>query len=160
MRARGPATAGGDPARGRPCLGARTCVRACNALPRTLFSPRLYCESAGDPGRRSCQTALAEILDVMVRSFAPILPHLAEEAFQHIPYVKGKEHSICSHDEKDPSLVRMRFLVFSTPWKGRFPVRGARVWQDRSWPFNRLCPCLGLRPMHFRMAFKPPRSAF
>ena len=55
-----------------------------------LLSFRLYCESASDPKRRSCQTALAEILDVVVRSFAPILPHLAEEVFQHIPYAKGK----------------------------------------------------------------------
>lgn len=55
------------------------------------FSFRLYCEDAADPKRRSCQTALAEILDVVVRSFAPILPHLAEEVFQHIPYRKGKD---------------------------------------------------------------------
>ncbi|KAF0886949.1 SYIM protein, partial [Crocuta crocuta] len=54
----------------------------------SIIKDRLYCESAGDPRRRSCQTALAEILDVMVRSFAPILPHLAEEVFQHVPYIK------------------------------------------------------------------------
>ncbi|XP_054432582.1 isoleucine--tRNA ligase, mitochondrial isoform X1 [Pteronotus mesoamericanus] len=54
----------------------------------SIIKDRLYCEKASDPRRRSCQTALAEILDVMVRSFAPILPHLAEEVFQHIPYSK------------------------------------------------------------------------
>lgn len=55
---------------------------------------RLYCEKASDPKRRSCQTALAEILDVVVRSFAPILPHLAEEVFQHVPYIKGKNATL------------------------------------------------------------------
>ncbi|OBS73137.1 hypothetical protein A6R68_12277, partial [Neotoma lepida] len=54
----------------------------------SIVKDRLYCEHEKDPKRRSCQTALAEILDVLVRSFAPILPHLAEEVFQHIPYVK------------------------------------------------------------------------
>lgn len=57
----------------------------------SLFWSRLYCENAKDPKRRSCQTALAEILDVLVRSFAPILPHLAEEVFQYVPYAKGKQ---------------------------------------------------------------------
>ena len=53
----------------------------------SIVKDRLYCENEKDPKRRSCQTALAEILDVLVRAFAPILPHLAEEVFQHIPYV-------------------------------------------------------------------------
>lgn len=59
----------------------------------SLLSCRLYCEEAKDPKRRSCQTVLAEALDIIVRSFAPILPHLAEEVFQYIPYKKGKAHS-------------------------------------------------------------------
>lgn len=51
---------------------------------------RLYCEEEKDPKRRSCQTALAAVLDTVVRSFAPILPHLAEEVFQYLPFKKGK----------------------------------------------------------------------
>nr|XP_060500382.1 isoleucine--tRNA ligase, mitochondrial [Panthera onca] len=72
----------------------------------SIIKDRLYCERAGDPGRRSCQTALAEILDVMVRSFAPILPHLAEEAFQHIPYVKEPK-----------SVFRTGWIRTSSIWK-------------------------------------------
>ncbi|GAB5583700.1 isoleucine--tRNA ligase [Prionailurus iriomotensis] len=72
----------------------------------SIIKDRLYCESAGDPGRRSCQTALAEILDVVVRSFAPILPHLAEEAFQHIPYVKEPK-----------SVFRTGWIRTSSIWK-------------------------------------------
>uniref|UniRef100_A0A2K5BYS5 Isoleucine--tRNA ligase, mitochondrial n=1 Tax=Aotus nancymaae TaxID=37293 RepID=A0A2K5BYS5_AOTNA len=59
----------------------------------SIIKDRLYCEKENDPKRRSCQTALVEILDVIVRSFAPILPHLAEEVFQHIPYIKECFHT-------------------------------------------------------------------
>lgn len=64
-----------------------------NTSQLSLLPCRLYCEEAKDPKRRSCQTVLAEALDIVVRSFAPILPHLAEEVFQYIPYKKGKAHS-------------------------------------------------------------------
>ncbi|XP_055000287.1 isoleucine--tRNA ligase, mitochondrial [Sorex araneus] len=72
----------------------------------SIIKDRLYCEGASDPKRRSCQTALAEILDVLVRAIAPILPHLAEEAFQHIPY------------EKEPkSVFRTGWIQTSSIWK-------------------------------------------
>ncbi|XP_060102467.1 isoleucine--tRNA ligase, mitochondrial [Heteronotia binoei] len=57
----------------------------------SIVKDRLYCEEEKDPKRRSCQTALAEVLDTLVRSFAPILPHLAEEVFQYLPYRKESE---------------------------------------------------------------------
>ena len=79
-----------------------TIYTKCRQLLNELFLFRLYCEKENDPKRRSCQTALVEILDVIVRSFAPILPHLAEEVFQHIPYITGKEYFIYSLNDKDP----------------------------------------------------------
>lgn len=36
--------------------------------------------------RRSCQTVLAEHLLSIVRVIAPILPHLAEDVWQHLPF--------------------------------------------------------------------------
>ncbi|XP_059947408.1 isoleucine--tRNA ligase, mitochondrial [Mesoplodon densirostris] len=72
----------------------------------SIIKDRLYCENADDPKRRSCQTALAEILDVMVRSFAPILPHLAEEVFQYIPYIKEPK-----------SVFRTGWIRTSSIWK-------------------------------------------
>ncbi|XP_004439724.1 PREDICTED: isoleucine--tRNA ligase, mitochondrial [Ceratotherium simum simum] len=72
----------------------------------SIIKDRLYCENANDPKRRSCQTALAEILDVIVRSFAPILPHLAEEVFQHIPYTKEPK-----------SVFRTGWINTSSIWK-------------------------------------------
>ncbi|XP_064411661.1 isoleucine--tRNA ligase, mitochondrial isoform X2 [Latimeria chalumnae] len=54
----------------------------------SIIKDRLYCEEKKDPKRRSCQTVLSEALNVATSSFAPILPHLAEEVFQHLPYNK------------------------------------------------------------------------
>lgn len=72
----------------------------------SIIKDRLYCEDADGPKRRSCQTALAEVLDVIVRSLAPILPHLAEEVFQHIPYIKEPK-----------SVFRTGWIKTSSIWK-------------------------------------------
>ncbi|XP_004699964.1 isoleucine--tRNA ligase, mitochondrial [Echinops telfairi] len=72
----------------------------------SIIKDRLYCENEHDPKRRSCQTALAEILDVVVRSFAPILPHLAEEVFQHLPYA-----------DEPKSVFRTGWMNISSIWK-------------------------------------------
>uniref|UniRef100_A0A3B3QGQ6 isoleucine--tRNA ligase n=1 Tax=Paramormyrops kingsleyae TaxID=1676925 RepID=A0A3B3QGQ6_9TELE len=55
----------------------------------SIIKDRLYCDSEDSPGRRSCQTALEEILDGVTRAVAPILPHLAEEVYRHAPGHEG-----------------------------------------------------------------------
>ncbi|XP_066451185.1 isoleucine--tRNA ligase, mitochondrial [Eleutherodactylus coqui] len=72
----------------------------------SIIKDRLYCEEERDPKRRSCQTALAEALDIVVRSFAPILPHLAEEVFQYLPYKKEGD-----------SVFRTGWFVPNSVWK-------------------------------------------
>ncbi|KAJ7988940.1 hypothetical protein DPEC_G00314400 [Dallia pectoralis] len=49
----------------------------------SVIKDRLYCDPENSSGRRSCQTVLAEVLDGVTRSVAPILPHLAEEVYSH-----------------------------------------------------------------------------
>ena len=44
---------------------------------------RLYISGADEPRRRSCQTVIAMVLEGMTLAMAPILPHLAEDIFQH-----------------------------------------------------------------------------
>nr|CAB3255166.1 isoleucine--tRNA ligase, mitochondrial [Phallusia mammillata] len=46
---------------------------------------RLYCEEQRGDLRKSCQSVLFLILEVLLKSVAPILPHLAEEAMVHHP---------------------------------------------------------------------------
>ncbi|XP_053164848.1 isoleucine--tRNA ligase, mitochondrial isoform X2 [Hemicordylus capensis] len=72
----------------------------------SMIKDRLYCEEEKDPKRRSCQTALAAVLDTVVRSFAPILPHLAEEVFQYLPYKK-----------ESSSVFRSGWMNTSPVWK-------------------------------------------
>eukprot|EP00118_Oscarella_pearsei_P012749 m.96160 g.96160 ORF g.96160 m.96160 type:complete len:306 (+) comp36895_c0_seq7:2224-3141(+) len=44
---------------------------------------RLYVEGTGSSSRRSAQTTLFHVLTALTKSFAPILPHLAEEIYVH-----------------------------------------------------------------------------
>ncbi|XP_053830702.1 isoleucine--tRNA ligase, mitochondrial [Vidua macroura] len=82
------------------------CSRSLSNFYFSMIKDRLYCEEAKDPKRRSCQTVLAEALDIVVRSFAPILPHLAEEVFQYIPYKKDSE-----------GVFRTGWINASSAWK-------------------------------------------
>ncbi|PKU48948.1 isoleucine--trna mitochondrial [Limosa lapponica baueri] len=82
------------------------CSRNLSNFYFSIVKDRLYCEEEKDPKRRSCQTVLAEALDVVVRSFAPILPHLAEEVFQHLPYKKDSE-----------GVFRTGWINVSSAWK-------------------------------------------
>eukprot|EP00898_Chlorokybus_atmophyticus_P005075 jgi/Chlat1/5569/Chrsp369S00413 len=55
-----------------------------------IAKDRLYTMSAASVGRRSCQTVLAAILSCMLRSLAPITPHMAEDAWQKLPFPGGQ----------------------------------------------------------------------
>ncbi|XP_053917339.1 isoleucine--tRNA ligase, mitochondrial [Cuculus canorus] len=82
------------------------CSRNLSNFYFTIIKDRLYCEEEKNPKRRSCQTVLAQALDVVVRSFAPILPHLAEEVFQYLPYKKDTE-----------GVFRTGWINASSAWK-------------------------------------------
>ncbi len=49
---------------------------------------RLYISALGALRRRSCQTVLAVALENLTRMIAPVLCHLAEEIWQHLPYAQ------------------------------------------------------------------------
>ncbi|XP_048259044.1 isoleucine--tRNA ligase, mitochondrial-like isoform X1 [Haliotis rufescens] len=51
----------------------------------TITKDRCYCGASASLPRRSTQTVQYHLLDVIVRSLAPILPHLAEEVYLHHP---------------------------------------------------------------------------
>eukprot|EP00966_Prymnesium_polylepis_P154311 3562956-Prymnesium_polylepis.1 len=46
----------------------------------------LYISSGDEARRRSCQTVLAAVLDGLVAAMAPVLPHMAEDIWQALPY--------------------------------------------------------------------------
>lgn len=53
-----------------------------------IAKDRLYISSKDDVRRRSCQTVLHHILQQFAVIMAPIVPHMAEDVWQNIPYTK------------------------------------------------------------------------
>lgn len=51
-----------------------------------IAKDRLYISSLDSPRRRSCQTVLAIAIENLARAIAPVLSHMAEDIWQHIPY--------------------------------------------------------------------------
>ncbi|MGH0142373.1 UNVERIFIED_CONTAM: hypothetical protein FKN15_077812 [Acipenser sinensis] len=72
----------------------------------SIIKDRLYCDAESSHQRRSCLTVLDEVLDAVTRSIAPILPHLAEEIYQHTP---GRPES--------ETLFRSGYIKASSLWK-------------------------------------------
>jgi len=50
-----------------------------------LAKDRLYAEAPGSASRRAAQTVLLRALVVLTKSLAPIVPHFAEDVYQHVP---------------------------------------------------------------------------
>lgn len=58
-----------------------------------LIKDRLYCDEVESPTRLAAMEVACEILIVLARSIAPIVPHLAEEVWLYHPENLGKQFS-------------------------------------------------------------------
>ena len=65
-----------------------------SALYLDIVKDRLYCEAPRSSARRSAQTALNRILEVLVHLMAPILSFTAAEIWQHMPNKRGAAEAI------------------------------------------------------------------
>ena len=72
----------------------RFCVVEMSNFYFMVLKDCLYCEAPDWPSRRSAQTAMSIILDVLVKILAPILVHTCEEVWQAIPYRLEQEKSV------------------------------------------------------------------
>jgi isoleucyl-tRNA synthetase len=97
------------------------CVIDLSSFYFDIIKDRLYTSPKESVARRSAQTALNEILEVLVRLMAPLLSFTADEIWQ---YMKGKEYSPSVHTElfvplketyEDPELANR--------WKDIIAVR-------------------------------------
>lgn len=59
-----------------------------------LSKDRLYISGLDDFRRKSCQTVLYSCLEGFTKAIAPILPHMAEDIWQNLPYKKSKQESV------------------------------------------------------------------
>jgi len=62
------------------------CTVQASSVYLAAVKDRLYCELPDSPRRRATQGVLHELLVALVKMLAPILPHTAEEAWEHIPH--------------------------------------------------------------------------
>ena len=78
---------------------------------------RLYISGVEDIRRRSCQTVIQVCLEGFAKAIAPILPHMAEDIWQNLPYEKSTESvfeggwapkltSYAAHEDEKWTLVR------------------------------------------------------
>ena len=96
------------------------CTNDLSAVYFDILKDRLYVEQQDSVARRSAQTALYHILDVMTRWLAPILSFLAEEVSDF--YQKDKQESI--HLQRFPD-IHEGWQQFATA--GRLPQQHASV---------------------------------
>mmetsp|Transcript_7783 Transcript_7783/g.11199 ORF Transcript_7783/g.11199 Transcript_7783/m.11199 type:complete len:1048 (-) Transcript_7783:38-3181(-) len=73
---------------------------------------RLYISSMNDVRRRSCQTVIHACLEGLAKAISPILPHMAEDIWQNLPYEKSTESvfeggwptHLASYDDHDSDM--------------------------------------------------------
>jgi isoleucyl-tRNA synthetase len=73
---------------------------------------RLYISAVNDPRRRSCQTVIHALLEGFAKAIAPILPHMAEDIWQNLPYKSNGDNT--SVFETGYSKELMSYPAFDT----------------------------------------------
>jgi isoleucyl-tRNA synthetase len=99
------------------------CTVDLSSLYLDVLKDRLYTEKAGSAARRSAQTAMAEVLEAMVRLLAPILAFTTEEVWLALPGYPGKAQSV--HLTQFPEIDDVRLQPeLGEKWKTLVSVRG------------------------------------
>jgi isoleucyl-tRNA synthetase len=70
------------------------CVVSLSSMYFDVLKDRLYTAAPDSRARRSAQTAVWHIAEALVRLFAPLMSFTAEEIWQHLPRVVGREASV------------------------------------------------------------------
>jgi len=96
------------------------CVLDLSAIYLDIIKDRLYTFPAKSIKRRSAQTAMNEILEVMVRLMAPILSFTADEVWQ---YMKGKRPESVHMDLFIPVKEEYKDYKLKERWDKLFEIR-------------------------------------
>jgi isoleucyl-tRNA synthetase len=99
------------------------CTVDLSAVYLDILKDRLYTEKADSQIRRSAQTAMYIILDTLVRIMAPFICFTAEEVWQAMPAVEGREESVHLADwpKAHPEYLDE---ALAEKWDKRLAVRG------------------------------------
>ncbi len=100
------------------------CIVDLSSLYLDVLKDRMYTFAPTSVARRSAQTVLWKIAEALVRLVAPILSFTAEEVWQYIPQVKGREKSV--HVASFPDALQTSpssFKDIEGEWTELFDVR-------------------------------------
>ncbi|WDP88764.1 MAG: isoleucine--tRNA ligase [Desulfobacter sp.] len=89
------------------------CVVDLSSFYLDIIKDRLYTSPAGSDDRKDAQTAMALILDALVKIMAPILPFTAEEIYTHM----DPEHM--NRGEKKESIHMEDMVVLDPSWEDK-----------------------------------------
>ncbi|MEG9437257.1 isoleucine--tRNA ligase [Edaphobacter sp. HDX4] len=95
-----------------------------SALYLDVLKDRLYTFAPNHPARRSAQTALWRIAETLTRLVAPILSFTADEVWQSLPHVEGREGSV--HLALFPDIAEIvpgRVKAIEEDWEKLLAVR-------------------------------------
>jgi isoleucyl-tRNA synthetase len=70
------------------------CVNELGGIYLDIVKDRLYTSKTDSLARRSCQTSLETLLNILIRLIAPILSYTAEEIWQSSPNLNNQEESV------------------------------------------------------------------
>ncbi len=82
---------------------------------------RLYCDGKDSRGRRSAQTTLYLVLDVLVRILAPLIPFTSDEVYAHMPGEKVASVHLLTLAQPHPEWADEKL---SARWERLMEVRG------------------------------------
>ena len=91
-----------------------------------VLKDRMYTFAPTNPARRSAQTVLWKITETLVRLVAPILSFTADEIWEHLPTVEGREPSVhLAHFPKPDEIFPDNPVYLIENWKLLFAIRGS-----------------------------------
>ena len=100
------------------------CVNELGGIYLDIVKDRLYTCKNDSSARRSCQTSLDFILNVLVRLIAPILSYTSEEIWQTSNRLNGQEESVFLSNF-DISDIDFKSNINQSEWKRVFEIKDA-----------------------------------
>jgi isoleucyl-tRNA synthetase len=89
-----------------------------------ILKDRMYTFAPSNPARRSAQTVLWQITEALVRLVAPILSFTADEVWEHLPKVEGRQASVhLALFPKPEEIFSEEPTKLLEEWKQIFAVR-------------------------------------
>ncbi len=108
------------------------CVNDLSAFYLDVLKDRLYTHPARSPERRSGQTALWEILILLAKLLAPIIPFTTEEVWDHAGKISPLEKSVHLSRWPAPRPERVNAALRET-WDRLLAVRGEALKRLEDW---------------------------